>query len=146
MTTKRFNIADVEPAAYDAIMGLEKYLTTIDLDPKHKLLIKLRASLINGCAFCIDMHTREARKLGETEQRLYLVSAWRDAPQFSEEERIMLDMTEQITHISQHGLSSETYAKAIEAFGEKKTAQILATIITINSWNRLCVALQVQPA
>lgn len=143
--SKRFNFATVLPKAYEAIMGLEKYLATTSIKPGHRLLIKLRASQINGCAYCINMHTKEAREHGETEQRLYLVSAWKDAQLFSEEEQIMLDMTEQITHISQHGLSSETYDKAIGTFGEKMTAEIIAVIITINCWNRMCVSLQLAP-
>jgi alkylhydroperoxidase family enzyme len=86
------------------------------------------------------MHTRDARNLGETEQRLYLLSAWRDSPQFSEEERVILALTEEITLISKRGLTDETYDKAIRHFGETITAQLIMMVVTINSWNRISVA------
>lgn len=95
---------DVQPEAYAAMMALEKYLDSTGIDPLHKELIKVRASQLNGCAFCLDKHTKDARKLGETEQRLYLLGAWWEAPQFSEQERTILVMTEEITFISQRDL------------------------------------------
>ena len=137
---ERFSIKDVQPEAYTAMQALEKYLKSSTIDPLYKELIKVRASQINGCAFCLDMHTRDARNLGETEQRLYLLSAWRESPQFSEEERVILALTEEITLISKRGLTDETYDKAIQHFGETGTAQLIMMVVTINSWNRISVA------
>jgi alkylhydroperoxidase family enzyme len=92
------------------------------------------------------MHTRDARKLGETEQRIYLMSVWREAPNvFNEEDQLLLAMTEEITLIHQHGLSDELYEKALKLFGEEKTAQIIMAIITINCWNRISVSLNMRP-
>lgn len=141
VTQSRFKIKDIQPEAYKAMRGLEEYLKTTSVTPLEKELIKIRASQINGCAYCINMHARDARKLGETEQRIYLISAWREAPNFfTEEEQLMLAMTEEITLINQHGLSDDTYGKAVVVFGEEKTAQIMMTIVTINAWNRIAVS------
>jgi AhpD family alkylhydroperoxidase len=96
----RIKIDKVSPAGYKAILGLEKFIESTPLTKKHKDLIKIRASQINGCAFCIDMHTKDARKAGETEQRIYALNAWRDTPFFSEEERAILALTEEVTLIS----------------------------------------------
>src|ERR1700712_2373384 len=98
----RINIEKVEPAGYKAVLGMEKYIESTSLTRIHKDLIKIRASQINGCAFCIDMHTKEARKAGETEQRIYSLNAWRDTTFFSEEERVILALTEEVTLISNH--------------------------------------------
>ncbi|PSL47937.1 AhpD family alkylhydroperoxidase [Chitinophaga niastensis] len=138
--TERFLMKDVEPGAYSAMLALEKYLSTTGIAPLHKELIKIRASQLNGCAYCINMHTQEARKMGETEQRIYLLSAWREAPQFSEEERTILAMTEEITYIHQKGLTEETYQKAIQQFGKNGTAQLIMAINIINAWNRIGVS------
>jgi AhpD family alkylhydroperoxidase len=142
----RFKMALVQPGAYKAMGGLEAYLATAAIAPLHKELIKLRASQINGCAYCLNMHSRDARKLGETEQRIYVLSAWREARNlFSEEEQLLLEMTEEITLIHQHGLSDALYEKAIKLFGEEKTAQIIMSVITINGWNRIAIALHMEP-
>ena len=137
----RINIAETDPKAYKAMMGLEAYLAGAGLDQTLKELIKIRASQINGCAFCIDMHSRDALKRGETPQRLFLLSAWREAGNaFSDNEKLALEMTEEITLIHQQGLSEETYQRAIEAWGEAITAAILMLIVTINAWNRIAVS------
>jgi len=142
----RFKMPLVQPDAYKAMRGLEAYLSTSAIAPLHKELIKLRASQINGCAYCLNMHAHDARKLGETEQRIYVMSAWREARNlFSEEEQLLLEITEEITLIHQHGLSDALYKKAIKLFGEEKTAQIIMAIITINGWNRIAVALHMEP-
>lgn len=138
--TERFLMKDVQPDAYNAMLELYKYESATGIDPLHKHLIKIRASQINGCAYCLDMHARDARKLGETEQRIYLISAWREAPQFSEQERTILAMTEEITLINQKGLSEETYQQAIAHFGETGVAQLIMHIVSINAWNRIGVA------
>jgi AhpD family alkylhydroperoxidase len=136
----RISISDLEPEAYKAMFGLEKYLNSTDLNPVWKDLIKIRASQINGCAFCIEMHTKDARKVGESERRLYALSAWKESPLFSDEERVLLAMTEEITLITDHGLTEKTYKAALELFDENTVAQIIMLIVTINAWNRIAVS------
>ncbi|MCW8313217.1 carboxymuconolactone decarboxylase family protein [Sphingobacterium sp. InxBP1] len=136
----RLNIAKVDTAAYKAMMGLETYLETISLTPIQKELIKIRASQINGCAFCLDMHSKDALKLAETAQRIFLLSAWWETELFSDEERVLLKMTEEITLIHQQGLTDKTFEKAKEFFDEKQIAEIILAIITINAWNRIGIS------
>ena len=138
---QRFNISTVEPQAYKAMFGLEGYLANIEISKTLKGLIKIRASQINNCAYCIDMHTKDALKDGETNQRIFLISAWREATKFfTEEEQIVLAMTEEITLIHQKGLSEETYQKAAKVFTESQLAQLIMAIVTINGWNRITVS------
>ena len=134
----RINIQKVEPAAYSAMYGLEKYLSTSTVNPILLELIKMRASQINGCAFCLNMHSIDARKIGETEQRLYLLNAWRETNLFTKEEEAVLALTEQVTLISKH-VSDDTYAKVASFFDEKTLAQIIMAIVTINAWNRIAI-------
>lgn len=134
----RIVIPNVAPEAYQALMNLEKYISTTSLTSTHKELIKIMASQINGCAFCINMHTADARKLGETEQRIYLISAWREADIYTEEEKAILALTEEVTLISNH-VSEEVYQNAARLFDEKYLAEIILAIITINSWNRFAI-------
>ena len=136
----------VQPDAYKAMAALNKYVADSNIDRLQQELIRIRASQINGCAYCVNHHAKDARKLGETEQRIYLISVWREAKNlFSEEEQLLLAMTEEITLIHQNGLSDELYDKAIQYFGEEKTAQVIMTIITINAWNRIGVGLNMHP-
>lgn len=141
---KRFNTPDVAPEGYKALLAMEKYLSGTKIQPLHKELIKIRASQINGCAFCIDMHTKDARKQGETEQRIYALNAWRETPFFSREERAILALTEEVTRISNH-VSDATYSEAIEVLGEELTAQVLLAAVAINSWNRIGIATNLMP-
>jgi AhpD family alkylhydroperoxidase len=142
----RFSIKEADPGIYKAMFGLEKYMDSVSsLSPLHKELIKVRASQINGCAYCISSHTKDARELGETEQRLYLLSAWRDSPQFTDEERILLAMTEEITLIQERGLTDGTYEQALSTFGAQKTAAIIMAVITINAWNRIGISGRMLP-
>jgi AhpD family alkylhydroperoxidase len=142
----RIRIKEVDPTAYTPMMALEHYIASVrDVSPIHKEMIRIRASQINGCAYCINAHTAEARKLGETEQRIYLMSVWREAPQFTDEERIILAMTEEVTLIHKEGLTDATYDAAIQAFGPAKTAAIIMMIITINAWNRIGVSTRMKP-
>jgi len=134
----RINIQKAEPAAYQAMLGLEKYLSTSKVDPILLELIKMRASQINGCAFCLNMHAADARKIGETEQRLYLLNAWRETTLFTEEEKAVLALTEEVTRISNH-VSDETYNSAASFFDEQALSQIIMAIITINAWNRIAI-------
>jgi len=141
----RIKIDQVEPAGYKAILGLEKFIESTPLTKTHKDLIKIRASQINGCAFCIDMHTKEARKTGETEQRIYALTAWRDTPFFTNEERVILTLTEEVTMITNH-VKDETYQAALDVLGETYLAQVIMAIITINTWNRIGITTQLIPA
>jgi len=136
----RIKIHEVEPDAFQAMMGLEGYVSATELDSSLKNLIKVRASQINGCAYCIQMHTEHARTAGETERRLYAVAAWQESPLFSDVEIIVLAVTEEITLISEHGLSKQTYDKALAVLGENQLAQCIMQVVTINAWNRIAVA------
>jgi AhpD family alkylhydroperoxidase len=143
---KRFIIGKVLPDAYKALLGLDSFTRSSGVPPLQREMIKIRASQINGCAYCVNLHTKEARKLGETEQRIYLVSVWREAPNiFNDEEQLLLEMTEEITLIHQHGLSDRLYEKAINLWGEERTAQVMMAIININSLNRIGVGLNLHP-
>ncbi|MFC5684142.1 carboxymuconolactone decarboxylase family protein [Flavobacterium sp. MAHUQ-51] len=141
----RVNINETEPQAFKAMYALEGYLATIQLSKIQKELIKIRASQINGCAFCIDMHTKDALKYGETTQRIFLLNAWNETQLFSEEEKVILAITEEITLITNKGLSDETYAKAEQFFDKNQIAQIIMIVVTINAWNRIAVSTQLEP-
>ncbi|PAW93663.1 hypothetical protein CKK33_09225 [Mucilaginibacter sp. MD40] len=143
---KRVDLFKTLPEAYKTFLVLENYVNSTELTPIHKELIKIRASQLNGCAFCLDMHNRDARKLGETEQRLYTISAWRDTPFFDEKEQAILAFVEEATLISKGGVSEATYAKAAEVLGEKYVAQVLVAVIAINCWNRIAISTHMQPA
>jgi AhpD family alkylhydroperoxidase len=135
----RINIQQVEPAAFKAMYGLANYVQNSNVSKTHQHLIKIRASMINGCAFCINMHTREAKKDGETEQRIYLLSAWRETTLYTEEERAILALTEEITLVQNH-VSEETYKTAERLFGPNHLAQIIVAIVAINAWNRIAIS------
>ena len=146
MSESRLKMGVVQPEAYKAMAALEKYLSATSIDPRHKELIKVRASIINGCAYCVDKHSKDALKLGESVQRLMLVGVWREARNlFTEEEQTIFLLTEEITNIQHGGLSDETYRKSIALFGEPKTAEMMMAIITINAWNRIGVATEMHP-
>lgn len=136
----RIDIQQLEPNAYKAMFALENYLLSSQLTKTHLELIKIRASQINGCAFCINMHTADALKQGETAQRIFLLNAWKETQIFTEEERTILAMTEEITLISKNGLSDETYKKAELLFDENYIALIIMAISTINAWNRIAIS------
>jgi AhpD family alkylhydroperoxidase len=143
---KRVNINEAEPQAYKAMYALEGYLKTTQLDKTHLELVKIRASQINGCAFCIDMHTKDALKNGETTQRIFLLNAWRETELFTEEEKAVLAITEEVTLIHNHGLSDETYQKAEQLFNGNYIAQVIMAAVTINAWNRIAISTKMQPA
>ena len=143
----RINVGLVEPEAYKALMAVENYIATSKISKTHKELIKLRASQINGCAFCINMHTKDARKNGETEQRIYLLNAWKEVKNlYTPEERAVLALTEEMTLIANGGVSDETYKTARSFFDENHLAQLMVAIMMINAWNRMSIATQLQPA
>lgn len=143
---QRMDYKKAEPKVYEAMSFMEKTVKGFGIEPKLLELIKVRASQINGCGFCLDMHSKDARKIGESEQRLYAVAAWWETPFFSEEEQVALKLTEEATLISKKGVTDETYQKAIALFGENGFAQLLLAIITINGWNRIAVATHLAPA
>ena len=135
---KRFNIKAVAPNALKAMVGLETYLSQCSISKTTKELIKIRASQINGCAFCINMHTQDAIKNGETNQRVFLLTAWKETVGiFTEEEKVVLVITEEITLIHQSGLSDNTYTNALRFFNEAQIADIITAVVTINIWNRI---------
>jgi AhpD family alkylhydroperoxidase len=136
---KRVNIKAIEPQAYKAMYALEGYLADSQLSKKHKDLIKIRASQLNKCAYCIDMHAHEALKNGESLQRIFLIDAWAETDLFSQEERVILAITEEVTLIHRAGLSEKTYEAARKFFDENYIAQILMAVVTINAWNRIAV-------
>ena len=136
----RMKIQAVESAGYNSLLGVEKYLRNTSYGHKYRELIKIRASQINGCAYCIALHTQEARRIGETEQRIYALSAWRESPLFSEEERAILAFTEEVTLIANGGVTDKTYENMRLYFDDNAIAQILFQISQINTWNRIAVA------
>lgn len=137
---ERLNMQELSPKAYSAIMGMESYISNTSLKEHHYLLIKLCASLINKCAFCIDMHSKHLRQQGETDQRMHLISAWRETNLFSPEEQMLFTITEELTYIHQHGLQDDTYTQAVALFGEEYLSHIIMAVCAINVWNRLAVA------
>lgn len=137
---KRINIHDLEPEAYKAMFGLEKFLNTTQIPLKLRSLIKIRASQINGCAYCIELHAKEALKLGESQHRIFTLSAWKESSLFSPSERVVLKMTEEITLIGKEGLTDNTYQKAKAEFSDREIAQLIMEIGVINMWNRLAVS------
>lgn len=142
--SNRIRINQADPEAYKAMLAFDHYVETTSLTTKHKELIKIRASQINGCTYCIDLHTREAREAGETEQRIYGLTSWRETPFFDEQERAVLALTEEITLIS-NKVSDETYNNAVALFDRVYVAQLIMAIININAWNRIGVATKMEP-
>ena len=140
--SKRFSI---EPAAYKAMEAFEDYLKNSGLDKKHSELIKIRASQINGCAYCINMHTKDARALGETEQRIYALSSWRETPFFSPEERAILALTENISNIK-YGMSEKTIEEAEKVLDRHTISKVIMAAVIINAWNRIGIGTGMQPA
>lgn len=140
--SKKFSI---EPAAYQAMEALENILKNSGLDERHYHLIKIRASQINGCAYCINMHTKDARDLGETEQRIYALNAWRETPFFSPEERAMLAITENITYI-QHGMDDKVLEEAEKVLDRHTISKVIMAAVGINAWNRIGIGMGMQPA
>lgn len=142
---KRININSAEPEALKAMMGLETYLSKVDISKSLKELIKIRASQINGCAYCIDMHTKDALKNGETNQRIFLLNAWRETGAiFTDEEKAVLSIAEEVTLIHHQGLTDETYSNALNYFSENQIAQIVLAVVTINAWNRIALSSHLQ--
>ena len=134
------NILQVEPEGYKALAGLEQYVANSGINKIHWELMKIRASQINGCAYCLDMHSHDARNHGETEQRIYVLNAWRDTSFFTEEEKAILALTEEVTQISHGGVSDQTYLQAASVLDEHYLAKVIMAITVINAWNRMAIA------
>jgi len=134
---QRIDVTKVSPAAYQAVAALQSYVNQSGLDAKLRELIKIRASQINGCAFCLAMHTRDARMLGETEERMHLLDAWREAPVYSARERAALGWIEAITLVTQGHVPDEVFEAVRKQFSEKEIVDLTAAAAAINVWNRL---------
>ena len=141
---QRFHIWRAVPEGYKAMSGLETYLAGCGLEPVLMHLVKLRASQINGCAYCIDMHWKDLRAEGETEQRLYGLDAWRESPYYSDRERAALAWTEAVTLVTQDQVPDEVYEVVRQHFDEKELSNLTLVISTINAWNRIAIAQRVK--
>jgi AhpD family alkylhydroperoxidase len=141
----RLNYAGVAPGIYDAMDALDRYLAGCGLEESLLHLARLRASQLNGCAYCIDMHWKDLRALGETEQKLASLNAWRECPWFTERERAALAWTDAVTFVSEAHVPDALYADVRNAFAEKELADLTLAVATINAWNRLSIASRLQP-
>lgn len=137
--TQRMNMRAVAPDGYAALLNVEKYLQKCGLDRKLVVLAQMRASQINGCAYCLHMHSEEARKLGESDTRLYLLDAWHESELFNERERAALAWTEALTNIARTHAPDDVYAQARRQLSEKELADLSIVIAMINAWNRLSI-------
>jgi AhpD family alkylhydroperoxidase len=143
--TPRMNFTQAAPDTIKALMALEAQIQGSGLEQSLIELVKTRASQINGCAYCINMHTQDARKHGETEQRLYLLNAWREAPAYSERERAALAWTEAVTLIADTHAPDDVYQEVRRHFSEAETVNLTMLIATINAWNRLAISFRAVP-
>ena len=141
----RLNAAALAPQGFKAMLGLEGYLRTCGLDHRLLHLIKLRASQINGCAYCIDMHSKDARAAGETEQRLYLLDAWREAPFYTDRERAAFAWTEAVTKVTEGHVPDAVFKEVREQFNDKELADLTMAIAAINAWNRMAISFRDLP-
>jgi AhpD family alkylhydroperoxidase len=139
--TKRIDYAKLAPGGIRAIMGVESWVRQSGLDETLIHLTKLRASYLNGCAYCVDMHSKDARVAGETEQRIYSVPVWRETPFYTPRERAALLWTEVVTELGREGVSDAVYEDVRSHFSEEELAQLTIAVVTINMWNRLAIAL-----
>jgi len=139
MTQRRMDALTLVPDGVAALIGVEKYIEKCGLDHKLVLLLKIRASQINGCAYCLHMHTQDARKLGESESRIYLLDAWRESNLFSARERAALAWTESLTNIATTHAPDAVYDEARRHFSDKELADLSIAIAMIKTWNRLAI-------
>ena len=141
----RIQYAKVAPGAMTAMLGLETYVLRCGLERSLIELVKLRASQVNGCAYCVDMHTKDARAEGETEQRLYAVSVWEETSFFTERERTALAWTEAVTLVDQEHVKDDVYQQGRGRFSETELVNLILAIIAINGWNRLAISFRTLP-
>lgn len=140
----RFNI-NKHTDAVKPLFALAEYIKGCGLEQSLLQLVLMRASQLNGCAYCLDMHSKDARAAGETEQRLYVLQAWREAPFYSERERAALAWCEAVTHLGEHGVSDEVYQQASAQFSEKELVDLNMAVILINAWNRIAIPSRAVP-
>ena len=141
---QRIKHTEVAPDGYKAMAGLEQYTRRSGLERSPLELVKTRASQINGCAFCLDMHTKDARAAGETEQRLHTLSAWRETPFFTDRERAALAWTETVTRVADTHVPDDVYEQARQHFSEKELVDLTLAIVAINGWNRLAISFRAE--
>jgi len=141
----RINYGKAAPGVYDAMDALDQYLQKSELERSLITLIQLRASQINGCAYCLDMHWKDLRAIGETEQRLYSLDAWRECPYYTDRERAALAWTEAVTLVTHGHVSDAVYEEARPHFSEKELSDLTLAIAAINAWNRLSIAARIVP-
>jgi AhpD family alkylhydroperoxidase len=142
---QRIQYAKAAPGVYDAMDSLDRYVGQCGLERKLLFLVQLRASQLNGCAYCIDMHWKDLRAAGEKEQRLYALDAWRESPFYGERERAALEWTEAVTRIADGHVPDGAYEAARAQFSEKELADLTLAVATINAWNRLSIAARLTP-
>jgi len=142
---QRVNIEQTQPATWKAMYGLSIAVNKSSLSPILKHLVKVRTSQINSCAYCINMHTKEALAIGETQQRLFLIGAWRETDLFTGEEKAVLALTEEVTLIHQQGVSDSTYKQAEKFFSPETIGEIIMSVILMNAWNRIAVSTHLLP-
>ena len=141
----RINYGKAAPGVYDAMDAVDQYIQQCGLERRLILLVQLRASQINGCAVCLDMHWKDLRVLGETEQRMYSLDAWRECPYYSDRERAALAWTEAVTEIAKDHVPDRVYDEVRQHFGEKELADLTLAVSQINAWNRLSIAARLVP-
>jgi len=141
----RVNPFQAAPKAYQAMAALQHYVNSCGLEAPLMELVKMRASQINGCAYCLDMHSKDARAAGETEQRLYLLDAWREAPFYSERERAALEWTEALTKVTEGHVPDAVYESVKPHFSAEELTNLSLAIVTINGWNRVAIAFRSEP-
>jgi AhpD family alkylhydroperoxidase len=141
----RFNFMKAAPGVYGAMSGMEHYLQGCGLEPPLLHLIKLRASQINGCAYCLDMHWKDLRAIGETEQRMYSLDAWRECPYYTDRERAALSWAEVVTLVREDHVPDAVYEEARAHFSEKEICDLTLAVAAINAWNRLAIASRTVP-
>ena len=137
----RIDVFRVAPRGLQAMLDFQSHVNGFGLESSLIELVKMRASQINGCAYCLDMHSKDARAHGETEQRLYLLDAWREAPFYTDRERAALAWTEAVTRISDHRTTDALYAATREHFSEEELVGLTLAIVAINGWNRVAISL-----
>ncbi|MEI9943557.1 MAG: carboxymuconolactone decarboxylase family protein [Chitinophagaceae bacterium] len=142
---QRVNIQESQSEAWKALYNLAVILNKSNLSPILKHLVKVRTSQINSCAFCINMHTKEALKIGETQQRLFVLSAWRETTLFTDEEKALLALVEEVTLIHRNGVSDDTYKAAEKFFNAETIGEIIMSTVLMNAWNRIAVSTHMQP-
>ncbi len=145
MTNIRLNYVRAAPGVYHAMDALDQYLASCGLDEALLQLVRLRASQMNGCAYCIDMHWKDLRALGESEQKLYSLDAWRECPWYSERERAALAWTEAVTFVASGHVPDEVHAQARAVLSEKELADLTLAVAAINAWNRLAISARLTP-